>query len=288
MALDALTWSCIDRVLAKCEGVRVPSDFCVTAAVVLRQVYPYDSGVVYFLGEDGRLRDVRLLGGSRAFLREYLEHYMDADDGAYSIERAVRNRALYGPSRLGDSHRVVVVDWEREPHDTRFWREFASRLRTRWSTCLCLHDLEDRVRVVIDFDRGERAGAPTSAELEALSVCGRHIGALYRNFYVEPPTDPCATMGDLVAGRDDGRPDGDATPRGDGAAAGGTARLTPRERAVGHELVQGHSPKQAAQVLGVSRATVYKHMEHMHRKLGVNNQVALIRRLNQIFSQDGG
>ncbi len=160
MSLDAEAWSCVDHVLTKCEGVHVPTDFCVTAAVVLRQVYPYDAATVFFLGEDGRLANVRLLGVSRALAREYVGHYMNADDGAYSIERAARDQALREARQHGDPYRPVVLDWEREPHDTQFWREYASRLRLRWSAAACLYDLQGRVRVVIEFDRGERGHAP--------------------------------------------------------------------------------------------------------------------------------
>jgi DNA-binding CsgD family transcriptional regulator len=275
MSLDARTWADIDRVLTKCEGVSVPTDFCVTAAVVLRQVFPYDAGTVFFLGEDGRLSNVRLLGVSRALAREYVERYMGADEGAYSVERAARDVKLLESRLHGDPYRPAVLDWSREPHDTRFWREYVSRLRVRWSVGACLYDPQGRARVVLAFDRGERGHAPTPVELEALSVCNRHIDALYRNFYVEPPRDPGAGLTDLVTAPADAR-------------AGDAARLTPREKSVGYELVQGHSPKQVAQVLGVSRATVYKHMEHMHHKLGVNTQAALIQRLNLMFSRGDG
>ncbi len=286
MSLDAEAWSCVDHVLTKCEGVHVPTDFCVTAAIVLRQVYPYDAATVFFLGEDGRLANVRLLGVSRALAREYVGHYMNADDGAYSIERAARDQALREARQHGDPYRPVVLDWEREPHDTQFWREYVLRLRLRWSAAACLYDLQGRVRVVIEFDRGERGHAPTHTELEALTVCNHHINALYQNFYVEPPSEPRAALADLVTGAGTAADTG--MRREGGTPADDAARLTPREKAVGYELVQGHSPKQAAQVLGVSRATVYKHMEHMHHKLGVNNQTALIQRLNQMFSRDGG
>ncbi|MGN0076723.1 MAG: helix-turn-helix transcriptional regulator [Parafannyhessea sp.] len=192
-------------------------------------------------------------------------------------------------SRLhGDPYRPAVLDWSREPHDTRFWREYVSRLRTRWSVGSCLYDPQGRARVVLAFDRGERGHAPTPTELEVLTVCNRHINALYRNFYVEPPRDPGAGLTDLVTAPADARA-GDAAAAGhDGGPASDAARLTPREKSVGYELVQGHSPKQVAQVLGVSRATVYKHMEHMHHKLGVNNQAALIQRLNLMFSRGDG
>ncbi|MCH4083962.1 MAG: helix-turn-helix transcriptional regulator [Olsenella sp.] len=100
------------------------------------------------------------------------------------------------------------------------------------------------------------------------------------------PASRAPRLADLVTGA--GTAAGAGTRREGGTPADDAARLTPREKAVGYELVQGHSPKQAAQVLGVSRATVYKHMEHMHHKLGVNNQTALIQRLNQMFSSDGG
>ena len=50
--------------------------------------------------------------------------------------------------------------------------------------------------------------------------------------------------------------------------------LTPREREVLNWLARGKSNAQIGQILGISAATVSKHLEHIYPKLGVENRTA--------------
>ena len=50
--------------------------------------------------------------------------------------------------------------------------------------------------------------------------------------------------------------------------------LTPREREVLRWLACGKSNAQIGQILGISSATVSKHLEHIYPKLGVENRTA--------------
>ena len=50
--------------------------------------------------------------------------------------------------------------------------------------------------------------------------------------------------------------------------------LTLREREVLHWLARGKSNAEIAMILGISAATVGKHLEHIYPKLGVENRTA--------------
>ncbi len=57
-------------------------------------------------------------------------------------------------------------------------------------------------------------------------------------------------------------------------------RLTPREREVMDLLVNGHSMKQIAGELGISLPTCSKHRTNVLEKLGVDNDVQLVRHVH--------
>ncbi|MGN0071503.1 MAG: response regulator transcription factor [Atopobiaceae bacterium] len=273
---ESIPWEKVNQVLVQCEGVHAPREFCIAAANAVRQIVPYDAATVFFMAEDGRLVDEHLIGITRSLAREYIECYQHADAGRYSVERYAREYLLRMTHTAIDPTAPVVLDWAQEPHTTQFWREYMSRRRVRWAIGFTLTDLSGKIRAIIALDRTEDMPAPTATELATLSATIRHLDALYRNFYVTPPAERKQGIAALLSG------DARGVAKDDSQSL--AACLTPREKAVGWLLVQGKSPKAAADALGISRATVYKHIEHMHRKLGASNQPELIHVLTQIFT----
>ena len=57
--------------------------------------------------------------------------------------------------------------------------------------------------------------------------------------------------------------------------------LTERERIVLKEFSEGHAPKQIAENLTISIATVRSHIQNIYRKLEVSNQIQLIQRVKE-------
>lgn len=253
--------------------MHAPRKFCIAAATALRQIVPNDAATIFFLSEDGRLVDEHLIGITRSIARDYIEHYAEADNGRYSVERYAREYMLRRTHTSIGPTSPYVMDWAAEPYTTQFWREYISRRQVRWAIGFALSDLNGKIRAIIAFDRMEGSMAPTSLELATLSATIKHLDALYRNFYVTPPVDRRQGIAAMMSG-----------PRKDTASNEPiAARLTPREKAVGWLLVQGRSPKAVSEALDISRATVYKHIEHMHRKLGTSNQTELIHILSEVF-----
>ena len=58
--------------------------------------------------------------------------------------------------------------------------------------------------------------------------------------------------------------------------------LTPRQWEVLRQVATGASNTQIARTLGLSDATVRKHLENTYRKLGVTNRRAAVRRGHQL------
>ena len=76
-------------------------------------------------------------------------------------------------------------------------------------------------------------------------------------------------------------PQGPGADPVDGAAwrDGPCRLLTPRELDVVTSLAGGRTDDQIASMLGVSRRTVHKHLEHIYRKLGVGSRTAALVRI---------
>lgn len=268
-------WERIDGVLAQCGAIHSPREFCITALTSLRQVFPYDAATVFFLSADGRLVDEYFIGVSRTIARDYNEHYLVASEGAYSVERIARDYTIMTRHDNAQRYEPVVMDWEQEPHDTTFYREYVHRQKVRWATGFCLCDNAGKIRALFDLERFAQSTPPSAEELDALSRCNHHLDSMYQNFYVTPPSDEQMGIQQVL------------DPAGHmGRRAGNVAGLTPRELEVGQELLRGNSPKAVSMELGISRATVYKHIDNMHRKPGVSNQVELIRKLRDITTRN--
>lgn len=65
-------------------------------------------------------------------------------------------------------------------------------------------------------------------------------------------------------------------------APAAASRLSAREREVAHLAACGLGDKEIARCLGISPTTVRTHIDHAYRKLGVNNRVALARRIESV------
>lgn len=254
-------YAAVDAVLSRCGAVRDMYEFCIYVHKSIKGVIPFDYGRVYYLDDHANVFDERLFGPKRELSQEYHATYASSDAGAYSITRrslerrsAIRSRAVHSP------YTIYVLDWDEEPHDTRFYREYISRLGIRYSTGIALFDPEDRVRALLVFERFASSGKYTESECELLGALYPHLDNLFRNFFVNPP----ATYGNTI-----------------GLSQSGFG-LTQRELDVAMLLLAGLSPKRIAVKLGISRSTVYKHVANIHSKLGVSSQLELVSKLRSI------
>ena len=134
----------------------------------------------------------------------------------------------------------------------------------RYSTGFGFFDDHGRVRVVFCLDRTRNADFSRD-ELTMLQLVAMHLGNAYVNFFLEPPVwHGYATMLDSL-----------------------DWPLSDRENQILALIMEGKTPKAVAEELGISRETVYKHVSHMHAKLGVTNEAELTARAREELRKAG-
>lgn len=98
-----------------------------------------------------------------------------------------------------------------------------------------------------------------------LQLVAMRLGNAYVNFFLEPPVwHGYATMLDSL-----------------------DWPLSDRENQILALIMEGKTPKAVAEELGISRETVYKHVSHMHAKLGVTNEAELTARAREELRKAG-
>ena len=255
-------WEDLNWVLERCEQVHIPHDFGVMVVNAVRRIFSYDQARVYFFDDAGAIYDQYLIGVSQKVIKEYHGRYAHTDNELYEAEGRARSHALLIAQGKRRRYEPMLMDWERESHTTVFYREHMASQDIRWCTGLALFDMADRVRVLYSLDRLSNRPKPSTAELQLLGFANQHLDALYRNFFVEAPLGQASSI----------------------ALSQSDLPLTRREVEVAKLLLDGLSAKSVAHTLGISQATVYKHISNMHTKLGVNNQAALLHKLRGVVA----
>ena len=261
-------WAKLSEFLLQVGTYDEPVSFCVNALERLGKVVSFDQGRVYLFDGNGSVYDEYLLGVRKKTTRIYHEYYDQTDNGRYSATRraAFEARKLKMASDEDElptgmrvrRHDIKVLDWSEEPHDTKFFREYVAPLGLTFSTGFQLYDDLLRPRALFCLDR-TRPVNYNADERGLLSLVASHLDNMYRKLFVEPP----AALGDTIA-----------------LMASGIT-LTERERQLCTMLMHGDTPKTIAELLGISRRTVYKHLSNIHKKLGVSNQTELLARLSE-------
>lgn len=260
-------WAKLSEFLLQVGAFDEPVPFCVNALERLGKVVSFDQGRVYLYDGQSNVFDEYLLGIKKETTRIYHEYYSDVDDGRYSATK----RAAFEAKKLKLSadktslpqgmrvrrQEIIVLDWSKEPHDTKFYREYAGPLGLTYCTGFQLFDHEGSMRALFCIDR-TRPVDFNADERALLSLVATHLDNMYRKLFVEPP----APLGDTIS-----------------LMASGIA-LTERERQLCTMLMRGETPKTIAESLGISRRTVYKHVSNIHRKLGVSSEAELLAKLS--------
>lgn len=271
----ATQWSKLNEYLLQVCTVHEPVAFCREALRLLPKIVGFDQGIAFFLDENGEVYDTYLIGVDRHFLRAYRDVSLDSedDDGfEYSVEERARKfaekmvRTKREKQRSGwvPSNPVYSEDLTKLDHRSRFYREYVRPRGIKYSTGFGLFDDRGRVRVAFSLDRTRNADFSRD-ELTMLQLAAMHLGNSYANFFCEPPAwHGYATQLDSL-----------------------DWPLTDRENQILALIMEGKTPKAVAEELGISRETVYKHVSHMHAKLGVTNEAELTARAREELRKAG-
>ena len=270
-----MQWAKLSEYLLQVGAFDEPVPFCVNALERLGKVVTFDQGRVYLFDEGSHVYDEYLLGLSKKMTKIYHEYYEQTDDSRYSATRRAAFEARKLKLESEDDampagmhvrrHEIKVLDWSQEPHNTKFYREYAAPLGLTFCTGFQLYDDQMRPRALFCLDR-TRPVNYNADERALLSLAATHLDNMYRKLFVEPPV----TIGDTIA-----------------LMASGI-ELTERERQLCTMLMRGDTPKATAEKLGISRRTVYKHLSNIHKKLGVSNQTELLARLSESAARGRG
>lgn len=261
-------WQKLNEFLLQVGAEDDQTRFCVNTLMRLKNVVSFDQGRVYFMDEDSHVYDEFLIGVSKKTTKAYHEYYEGISDARYSATKRAKaeaNLIIQGDAEdsLAPGMRISLVpihvmNWADEPHDTRFYREHVAPQGLTYCTGFQLYDDQRRPRALFCIDR-TRPVEYSRDEVQLLSLAATHLGNMFRKMFASPPV----VSGDTIS-----------------LMAGG-APLTERERQIATMLMRGYTPKAIAELHGISRTTVYKHVQNIHAKLGVSNQVELVAKLQE-------
>lgn len=234
-----LAWEEINHFVFRAGQARTPQELAHFTLHHLRPLVPFDSGVLFYLNRAGDCLATESLGDHRA-LYSYLHRYRQA----YSLPRVSRQFYRNYPDVeecLFDSSLVT---------DPAI-RAFRDQLGIRYSFGLGLWDPQGYIRCLISIDR-KTDHSFSDQDKETIDIVFHHLNNLFQNLLTTAPP---------LTSRDTAVP------------------LTRREEEVGSLLLQGRDQAAIADQLGISPATVGKHVANMHRKLGVQSQQELMVKL---------
>lgn len=261
-------WSKLNEYLAQVGAYDEAMPLAVNTLNQLRKLVIFDQGRIYFMDPDGRVFDEYLMGVSKKTTKAYHGYYASTDDDHYSVSKRARDagrylrpdnaEALLPQGQRAQFQQITVIDWSREPHDTKFYREHLAPQGIEFSTGFSLHDADGYARALFCLDRTHPV-AFSRDDVIMLGIIATHVDNMFRKLYASPPV----AQGDQIAMLTSDLP------------------LTERERQVCTLLLRGTSPKGISEVFGISIRTVYKHIQNIHTKLGVSSQLELVARLSR-------
>jgi DNA-binding CsgD family transcriptional regulator len=248
---ECFLWDEIFEYRSHCGKSESPKDLAVAITEKLRLLVPYDQARIYCINTDGQVSDEILYGVDARWPNAYYEHYSKILGGRYSIfGRTTKNGYRFIP-KVED----CFYDWTNAEKD-EFVAGYIRPQRIRYSFGFGLHDNHNICRKVCMFDR-IYGKSFTEPEKKIFSLIVPHLENLHKNFYIEPQGGEDCSIGKNVKG----------------------GVLTEREMEITDLIRKGLSPQSIAQILFVSHATVYKHITHIHTKMGVSNRQELTIKL---------
>ena len=243
-----ILWQQIYDYVITCGRVHDPYQFCVTALDEIKDLVPYDQGLMWCLDENRSIQAQHLVNIKPRWANMYIEYYSQLEGDRQSLNANV-DEAFGMPF-------VQHISWAEEP-DTEFLRNYIGARGVTCSLTFVLFDLNSLPRAIFSLDR-TRSPRFSDYRIAILRLAVAQLGNLYKNFFTHPDDFP-------------GRRRTDSNPA--------VVLLTDREREVVDLMCQGLSPAHVANTLHISRSTAYKHIAHIYKKLHVSSQQELLVRV---------
>jgi DNA-binding CsgD family transcriptional regulator len=244
-----MPWAEINELILDCGKAKTPHELLVSMFKEVDSIVPFDQGRIYTLNPNEEVSADTLFGVDKRWPKMYYDYYSQILSGRYSL----LNNKRWNVSKASSHAKVRVYDWSKIPDD-EFVADYIHPQHIRHSIGFGLFDTLSVCKRICIIDR-TRYGGFSESELNVLDVIVSHLENLHRNFYIDADRE-CSI----------GRPGMDEA-------------LTARENEIADMICRGYAPEKIADILFVSRATVYKHIAHIHTKIGVSSRQELIVKL---------
>ena len=222
------------------------AQFAVTILKELRTLISYDQAVGIFVNAAGKVMDCHLIGVSQNWGYTYKEYYAKLQSQFPLGMEKDRSREK--------NMSVQPIIWSELP-DNEFIADCIRVRGVKHSLDFTLFDNRGQSRLVLALDR-TRPEPYSRQEVELINHIIPHLDNLHRKFFLT--VDP-----DVKIGR-----------RKDALMEMGM--LTTREKEVVSCLCEGIPPGDICNVMNISRATIYKLIANIYKKLNINNQQELL------------
>lgn len=240
------SWKAVYKFVVECGREHSPSKFCGKIVELLPDFVPYDQARVLFLSVSGKIYNSLLYGVGRQSWDMFMEYYMDGSAGSiYKLNRPVHPRV---------QDLVSVCDWtdpKRQEKYSDFADNYVKKLRLKYCLGFGMRDKEGCLRVIITLDRIQY-GSFSKEEVELVRVLQTGLENLYINLLTDVPRQFTALP--LI---------------------GPKYQLTMRESHIAELLCQGATPSTISDMCSISKATVYKHIANIYKKMGISNRQEL-------------
>ena len=244
-------WAAIHEFLLECGRAASPSEFASKTLNGIKRIINYDQGRVYsFNANNTEVVEDVLLHVDEKWPTTYYNYYSRILDGKYGLSDKTMQLA---DMQIPETKTGVLFDWTYRDND-EFVADYIRPQGIRFTLAFGLFDANSACRRAFMFDRTGRSGF-SEKEINTLSLLIPHLENLHRLFYIDTDMDcPIGKMGSRES-------------------------LTARETEIANLIGKGFSPERIAKELFITRATVYKHVAHIHAKLGVSSRQELVVKL---------
>lgn len=244
---SSLPWKKLYELVLACGNVRDPRAFTIQVLFRIKDICPFDQGLIFFVDGRGKIANHYLLDVDECWCNAYREIYVK-DDPHFA--------QLKGLREVAGQPLVRVTNWQQEPPG-HFVINYIVPMQLKFSLGFCFFDPNGLPCVIFALDRMKEHGTIFSEdEVSAVAAAVLQLNNLYKNLLFRP-----AEMQSV------GGIDWDST------------ELTPREAEIAKLLCQGISPANISKSLFVSQSTTYKHIAHIYDKMHVSSRQQLLVKL---------
>lgn len=243
----SIPWKKIYDLVLSCGNAREPRAFAIRILLELKEICPFDQGLIFFVDGSGKITNHYLLDIDEMWGNTYRDYYSKEDLHIARLKhlREVQNQPY-----------VRVTEWAKEPQG-EFLDNYIYPMQLKYSLGFPLFDPDGLPRLVFALDRLKECGTNFSAsEVESVKAAICQLNNLYKNFFYRPTEEQALGQIDW-----------------DGVG------LTPREIEIANLLCRGISPANISKSLFVSKSTTYKHIAHIYDKMQVTSRQQLLVKL---------